>query len=166
MGRLCCRNPSRILPGERFVTSYSIDVNGQITSGEGGIAGTVQRPDSSSLDYQSQLEAARAITSDEVVNGSIRLNKKFDVYVFDGQAGDVVTIGLQARNGTLDPVLYLLDAAGTQLAENDDAGTDTTDALISEFTLPEDGRYIIIATHFGARYGVTSGDYSLTLRLN
>jgi hypothetical protein len=156
----------QILPGERYVTSYTINVDGTVTAGEGGIIGTVQRPDVSSLDFAPQIETAQILTSGQTVNGSIRINDKFDVYVFDGQAGQVVTIGMQARNGTLDPVLYLLDQGSVQIAENDDAGTDTRDALISEFTLPEDGRYIIIATHFGAAHGVTSGDYTLTLRLN
>jgi hypothetical protein len=165
-GQVVLSQTQQILLGERYVISYTIDVNGQLTAGEGGLVGTVQRPDVSSLDFASQLETARIIASDEVVNGSIRLDNKFTVYVFDGSAGDTVTIGMQARNGTLDPVVYLLNPSGTQLTENDDASADTRDALISEFTLPADGRYIIIATHFGAQFGVTSGDYTLTLRLN
>lgn len=155
-------------PTERYLTSFFINTDGTITAGEGGIFGTSLRPDSSSLaqDYAPLLETARVLTSGETVTGSIRLNKKFDVYVFDGEAGDVVTISLEGLNGTLDPVLFLIDPNNVQIAENDDANRDTTNSLINEFTLPEDGRYIIIATHFGARYGVTAGDYRLTLRLN
>jgi hypothetical protein len=165
-GQVVLSQSQQIIPGERYVTSYNIGTDGQITAGEGGLIGTVERPEAASLDYTAQLETARIITSDEVINGSIRLNKKFDVYVFDGEAGDVVNLAMQARNGTLDPVVYLLDPSGVQIAENDDAGVDTRDALISEFSLPADGRYIIVATHFGAQFGVTSGDYTLTLRLN
>jgi hypothetical protein len=151
---------------ERYVTSYTIDTDGQITAGDGGIFGTLSVPDSATIDYSSQIETAQVLTSDQAVNGSIRLNKKFDLYVFDGEAGQVATIGMVGRNGTLDTVLFLIDANGTQIAQNDDASADTTDSLISDFALPEDGRYIIIATHFGGLYGVTAGDYALTLRLN
>jgi hypothetical protein len=67
-------------------------------------------------------------------------------------------------SGTLDPTLYLIGPQGDQIAENDDAvAGENTNALISNLTLPADGQYIIIATHFGARYGGTTGTYSLTL---
>jgi len=166
-GQVILATTQTIRPTERFVASYNIGVDGTLTPGEGGIVGTVQRPDSSAIDYAVALESAAVLTSNQTVSGSIRLTRKFDVYVFDGTAGQKVSIGMEALNGTLDPVLFLLDTAGVQVAENDDAaGGGTTNSLISEFTLPADGRYIIIATHFGGRYGVTAGDYNLTLRLN
>jgi len=154
-------------PGERFVTSFNIGVDGLVTAGDGGFFGTVQRPDYASLDYLAEIENAQVMTSGQTLTGSIRLNQKFQVYVFNGEAGQRATVGMEALNGTLDPVVFLLDQNGVQVAQNDDAaGGGTTNSLISEFILPEDGQYIIIATHFGARYGVTSGDYNLTLRLN
>ncbi|MBL8162981.1 MAG: PPC domain-containing protein [Anaerolineae bacterium] len=153
--------------GERYVASFNIGLDGTITAGEGGFFGTVQRPDVASLDYNAELENARVLTGGETVTGSIRLNRKFEVFVFDGTAGQVVTVDMDALSGTLDPVLFLVDPNGVQVAQNDDApGGRTINSLISEFTLLEDGRYIIIATHFGARFGVTAGDYNLTLRLN
>ncbi len=165
-GQLVMSRTQQLLLNERYVTSYSIDLTGQVQAGEGGIFGTSQRPDSSSLDVASQLAAAQILTSGQSVTGRIQLNKKFDVYVFEGRAGDVVTISMEGLSGTLDPVLFLLDPNQAQIAANDDAGRDTTNSLINEFSLPDDGQYIIIATHFGARYGVTAGDYRLTLRLN
>lgn len=167
-GQLVQSVTQQLQPTERYLTSFFINTDATIAGGEGGIIGTSLRPDSSSLaaDYVPQIETARVLTSGETVTGSIRLNQKFGVYLFDGDAGDVVTISMEGLNGTLDPVLFLIDPNNVQIAQNDDANQDTTNALISEFTLPEDGRYIIIATHFGARYGVTTGDYRLTLRLN
>lgn len=156
----------QLQPTERYLTSFFINTDGTITAGEGGIFGTSLRPDSGSLDFVGQIPSARVVSSGETVTGSIRLNKKFDVYAFQGEAGDVVTISMEGLNGTLDPVLFLIDPNNVQIAQNDDANRDTTNSLISEFTLPEDGQYIIIATHFGARFGVTAGDYRLTLRLN
>jgi hypothetical protein len=154
--------------GERYITSFNIGTDGQVTAGEGGSFGTFQQPDAGALlqDVSSQIASARVVAPGETVSGSIRLNKKYDVYAFDGRANQVVTIGMEARNGTLDPTLFLLSPDGQQIAQNDDANQETTNSLINEFTLPADGRYIIIATHFGARYGVTAGDYTLTLRLN
>jgi hypothetical protein len=141
-------------------------VDGQVTGGEGGIFGTTRRPDVTPLDYTAELENAQVIASGQSLAGSIRLNQRFDVYVFDGRAGQVVTLGMNAQNGTLDPVLFLLNPGGVQIAQNDDAASDTINALINGFTLSEDGRYIIIATHFGGPFGVTAGDYNLTLRLS
>lgn len=165
-GNIVLAKTQQLFVKERFVTSFSIDTAGQLAGGDGGIFGTLDAPDASTLDYASQIETAQVLTSDQSVNGSIRQNKKFDLYVFDGTAGQVATIGMSGRNGTLDTVLFLIDPSGVQVAQNDDASAETTDSVINEFTLPADGRYVIIATHFGGPYGVTSGDYALTLRLN
>ena len=120
----------------------------------------------SSLKLFRQAASAVELSSDETVTGSIRLNRKFDVYIFDGKAGQVATIGMEQLNGTLDTVLFLIGPGGDQITQNDDASRDTRNSVISNFPLPVDGRYIVIATHFGGRYGVTAGDYRLTLRLN
>ena len=71
---------------------------------------------------------------------------------------------MNATNGTLDTTLYLVSPSGELVAQNDDAVPgENTNSLISDFTLPEDGQYIIIVTHYGALYGGTTGTYSLTL---
>ena len=90
------------------------------------------------------------------------------LYTFDGQAGDQIRIGMQATAGTLDTSLYLLSPDGAQIAANDDAVVnETTDSLIDTYTLPADGTYIIVASHYGLLYGGTSGTYNLSLtRLN
>ncbi|MEZ4666652.1 MAG: PPC domain-containing protein [Anaerolineae bacterium] len=153
---------------ERYVVSFNIGLDGQITAGEGGIFGTKQRPDVASIlaEAITQATSAPSLVTDQTVSGSIRLNHKFDVYVFDATAGQVATIGMEQLNGTLDTVLFLIGPGGDQITQNDDASSDTRNSIINNFPLPVDGRYIVIATHFGGRYGVTSGDYRLTLRLN
>jgi hypothetical protein len=166
-GQLVTTQSGEVRQDERYVTSYTIGVNGDVTGGDGGIFGTTKRPDVTPLNYATEVENAQIMTTGQSLLGSIRLDHRFDVYVFDGKAGQVATIGMNAQNGTLDTVLFLLNPGGVQIAQNDDAvGADTTDSLISGFTLSEDGRYIIIATHFGGPFGVTAGDYNLTLRLN
>jgi hypothetical protein len=158
---------------EVFLTSFVIGVDQQVQMSEGGFIGTRQqagdqRLDSASLNIQSELAAAVETFSGQTVSGSITNINKFDLYKFEGQAGDVVTISMVATAGRLDTVLFLLDPSGFQVADNDDAVVgESTDSLISEYVLPEDGEYIIIATHFGMQYGGTTGAYDLAFsRLN
>jgi len=105
------------------------------------------------------------ITSGQAISGSITAQDKFDVYTFAGQAGDLVTIDLRATSATLDTLLFLLDPNGIEIASNDDAN-ETTNSVIFEQLLSEDGQYTIIATHYGTVYGGTTGGYNLSLRID
>ncbi len=167
-GQVVLQKNEPLSPDQRYVISYNIGLDGQITAGEGGIFGTKQKSDAASLltDVVAELQSAPILVNAQPSTGSIRLNNKFDVYVFDGKAGQVATLGMERLNGTLDAVLFLIGPGGDQLTQNDDASNDTTNSLINNFILPVDGKYTVIATHFGGQYGVTSGDYRLTLRLN
>ncbi|MCA0453242.1 MAG: PPC domain-containing protein [Chloroflexi bacterium] len=167
-GQVVLQQNEPLQTDERYVVSYNIGLDGAITAGEGGVFGTKQRPDASSLltDVVTELPTAPVIANGTPVTGSIRLTNKFDVYTFDGTAGQVATIGLERLNGTLDPVVFLIGPGGDQITQNDDASLETTNSAINNFILPVDGQYTIIATHFGGEYGVTAGDYRLTLRLN
>jgi uncharacterized protein YfaP (DUF2135 family) len=148
------------LPGERYLTSFTIGVDGAVTPSDGGIIGG-----SETLNYQAELDEAQTLSGGQTITGSITPDNKFDVYVFEGSAEDVVTIGMQATSGTLDTTLFLIGPDGTEIAQNDDAvPNETTDSLISNFTLPDDGQYIIIASHFGTLFGGTTGVYSLTFQ--
>jgi uncharacterized protein YfaP (DUF2135 family) len=151
------------IPGQIYLTSFTVDVNGFASAGQGGILG-----DSSVLDIGSALSGAVPIAYGDTVSGTITQNNKFVLYTFDGQAGDQIRIGMQATAGTLDTSLYLLSPDGAQVAANDDAVVnETTDSLIDTYTLPSDGTYIIVASHYGLLYGGTSGTYNLSLtRLN
>lgn len=156
------------LADQRYLTSFVVDVNGGVVAGQGGFIGTGQQLDAATIQYQSELESALPIASGETLSGSITNENKFDLYYFDGEAGDVVSVSMEATAGRLDTTLFLIDPNGIQIAVNDDAAVgESTDSLISEFPLPEDGRYIIIATHFGMLYGGTTGAYNITFsRLN
>jgi Bacterial pre-peptidase C-terminal domain len=153
---------------ERFLINFVIDVNRQVTAGDFGSIGTSQRLDAGAIDFQAQLESGLPIASGETLGGSLTTDKKYDLYYFDGEAGDIVTVSMETTAGRLDTTLFLIDPNGLQIAENDDAVVgESTNSLINEFTLPETGRYIIIATHFGMLYGGTTGAYNLTFsRLN
>jgi hypothetical protein len=50
------------------------------------------------------------------------------------------------------------------VATNDDAvAGEDTNSLIANLEIPQDGRFIVIATRFGILYGATTGSYQLTL---
>ncbi len=158
-GKEVFHDTTRPILNDRYLTSFTITADGQGVPSDGGIITGVD-----SLDFQGDLENAVTLVAGAPATGSITQDNKFDVYVFNGQAGDTYSIALNNTSGNLDPSLYLIGPAGDQVAANDDAVPgENTNSLISNFALPADGQYIIIATHFGARYGGTTGTYSLTL---
>lgn len=153
--------PVSPLPGQRFVTSFVLDGTGTASLGAGGIIGG-----SETLNYAAEIETAPVILSSQIINGSITSDNKFDVYAFEGQAGQRVTIRMAATQGSLDPLLFLVSPSFFEVASNDDAIPGSVkDSLIEAFTLPETGRYYILATHFATIYGGTTGTYSLTMTL-
>lgn len=153
---------------ERYVTSFFVDTAGAIAPGEGGLFGSIVRPDASGFlpQVNATSDSIPTISFGQTLNGSIRLDRRAEYYGFDAEAGQSITVQMQRVNGTLDPVLFLISPNGIQVAENDDATGDTRDSVINQFVLPETGRYIIIATHFGGQFGVTAGDYTIGLRVN
>jgi hypothetical protein len=94
----------------------------------------------------------------------------FHGYEFDGRAGGVVTITMNANTcGVPDPVLHLFGPAnaagdrGANLAENDDALLPCfLDSQIKSFTLPINGTYLIVATSFLQQGGNRNYRLSLT----
>lgn len=146
---------------DHYLTSFTIAQDGRVSGGPGGMMGG-----SETLDISTKLPSAVTITSGQTITGSITQDDKFDVYVFDGQPGDVVTVAMNATSGTLDPLLFVLDPNGVEIAENDDADAGTINSLITGLTLGQSGQYVIIATHFGTIYGGTTGGYELTLRID
>lgn len=149
------------LLADHYVTSFTINNDGTVVAGPGGISGI------ESLNWEAEAATAQNLLPGDAVSGSITPTNKFDLYAFDGLAGDVVTISMTAASGTnLDTKLYLIGPNGTVVTQNDDAvAGENTDSLINNFTLPEDGQYIIIATHYGDQYGITAGAYTLSLDL-
>jgi hypothetical protein len=84
-------------------------------------------------------------------------------YRFVGKVSELVTINMQAEDTmALDPYLILLDSELNELAFNDTAGS-SSNARITQFILPSNGEYYIIATRAGLFNGVTTGRYTLSL---
>ncbi|MBC6955200.1 MAG: PPC domain-containing protein [Chloroflexi bacterium] len=98
----------------------------------------------------------------ETTVGELTEQAQTGVFRFNGTAGDRVTIAL--NSDAFDPKLRLVGPDGTVLAEDDDSGPDLN-ALISEFTLPRDGEYVIEIDGFRGASGdrVLLGEFSLSL---
>jgi len=153
-------------PDQRLVTNFTVQPSDFGVAGEAGFIDA----GSSTLDYQSAVLDAPAIESGVPITGTISPGNTFDLYQFDGIAGETVSIGMAAVTLALDTNLYLIGPSGRELIANDDADPAAlgltgrkTDSQISGYILPENGPYTIIATRYGNQYGGTIGVYQLTL---
>ena len=156
-------------PGQRYVTNFTVTPAGTAIVGEAGFIDA----GSATLAYQEAAFDAPLMQYGEQVTGVISADNAFDVYRFDGAAGDSVTISMAAATQTLDTNLYLISPGDREIAANDDAdpvllgtASRTTDSLISGFVLAENGPHTIIATRYANQYGGTLGVYTLTLQRN
>src|SRR5207247_5912931 len=86
---------------------------------------------------------AQPIKIPQAIDGLIREPRDVDVFRLEGKAGQrLVFEVLAARHGSaLDSILTLYDAAGQQLASNDDID-GTTDSRL-DVILPKDGTYYL-----------------------
>jgi hypothetical protein len=127
-------------------------------------------PESVEREPNDATQTAQAVTLPVIVNGRIDRPGDWDVYRFEGRAGQQIVAEVCARRleSPLDSVLELLDAAGRRLALNDDhedksdgLQTHHADSLIN-VTLPADGTYYVRlgdAQHHGGP------EYAYRLRL-
>ncbi|HKH43655.1 MAG TPA: hypothetical protein VKM72_03235 [Thermoanaerobaculia bacterium] len=63
-------------------------------------------------------------------------------YVYEGKAGEVVTVNVTTETPGLDPNVRLVDPAGLEVAFDDDSGGQGH-ALIQDHLLASDGTYTI-----------------------
>jgi hypothetical protein len=109
-----------------------------------------------------QDEGGQSIAYGETHAGSISAESYSDLYLFQGRAGEIITITMTTAEGDLDPYVSLVDATGAGVAFSDDDG-DGDNALLEGVRLPLNGVYYIIASRFGHVQGSTTGSYQLTL---
>ena len=157
------------LVNQRFVTNFTVLPDGKASAGQGGFIDG----GSSLIPYRSEAFDAPEIAAGEAVTGTISPSNTFDVFNFQGAAGETVTIRMSAATQVLDTSVFLISPSGVEIAANDDGdaallGTSgfATDSIISGLALTENGPYTIVATRYAAQFGGTIGNYSLTLEKN
>ncbi|MDY7022074.1 MAG: trypsin-like peptidase domain-containing protein [Cyanobacteriota bacterium] len=109
-------------------------------------------------DRSSQLileERGRLDNSDPVLPSD---GSRYDEYVFDGEAGQSVTIRLESSE--FDPYLAVFSPNGQLVGENDDANSSEKNAALT-FTLPVTGRYRVVVNAYDS---TGQGDYLLTVQ--
>ena len=147
--------------GSHYMITFTIQPDGTVVAGPGG---GFQMDNPNSLNYQAEKPNAIPVNYQQTVSGTITSQQRFVLYTFEGQIGDIVTIGMNATSGTLDPSLYLISPDDIVVSYNDDiAFGDNADSAIDSVTLPSTGSYYIIATHYGLDVGGTEGTFNLTL---
>ncbi len=109
---------------------------------------------------------AQKISYNNQYKGTITAATPLDFYSFSGKTGELVTIAMNAVSDAADTdlnaYLILMDSDLNELASNDDVAT-RRDARITQFRLPKDGEYTILATRAGLQSGTTTGAYDLAL---
>jgi len=117
------------------------------------------------------LATAQRVTPPIFINGRIEKSGDWDVFRFDGRAGEEIVAEVWARrlDSPLDSVLRLTDPAGKQLAFNDDhedkglgLSTHHADSLIRA-KLPATGAYFI---HVGDVQRSGGPEYGYRLRIS
>lgn len=135
-----------------YVTSYGAAETGDyvvsVTQSTGGGSGSGRDSLTLSLgqDTGGTLDTADSRSTD---------GKYQDIYVFEGSAGESVQVDM---TGEFDTFLSVVTPSG-QTYENDDYNSDVSRSRV-EFTLPESGRYRIVATTYGSDL---TGSYNLAL---
>jgi hypothetical protein len=128
---------------------------------DGTVALTVVLPDGETKPHKVLIESTLPVVAEKepnegfkqsqeiklpvVVEGMVERPRDVDVFRFAGKRGQKVTAEVLAhRYGSpLDAMLTLYNAAGQQVAFNDDLAPDTRDARL-EVVLPADGDYFLV----------------------
>lgn len=121
-------------------------------------------PEQQEQEPNNKPEQAQRVSLPVIVNGRIDQPDDWDVFSFNGRAGDEIVAEVYARrlDSPLDSVLKLTDATGQQLAFNDDH-EDKGSGLLTHHAdswlrakLPADGTYFVHISdaqhHGGAEY--------------
>lgn len=101
----------------------------------------------------------------ETFTGEITSDTFVQTFTFDGTAGQIVNIRMEAISGDLDPLLVLQNAQGAELAANDDENESSRNAAIVAYALPSDGTFTIVATRFNRESGLSQGEFTVTLEI-
>lgn len=94
----------------------------------------------------------------ETVRGEL-LPRVEEIWTFDAEEGQYVTIRLSGVAGDLDTYLELYDADEELLDEDDDSGGNLNSAIV-DFRIPDSGTFTILVKPYGGQ-----GTYELSLEI-
>lgn len=104
---------------------------------------------------------SRIIGSGQTLGGAIAPNNDRDTYYFNGTQGQQATMRMNKNGSSLDSYLTLYGPNGSEVTRNDDSGGNLN-SFINGVTLPQTGRYRLVASSYG---GSSGGAYTLALQL-
>lgn len=111
-------------------------------------------------------QAAQPVALGASVEGEITADNWVRYYRFEAQRDDIITVSMSRyQEGRVDSWLEIANAGLQTLILDDDTGGgwSNQDALISEYRIPADGTYYIIATRYEKENGTTTGRYLLEI---
>lgn len=108
---------------------------------------------------------AQSIRYGEAVEGALGGDPWQAAYQFEGQAGDRVSVRMEAHPNALglfalEPYVMLFGPDGRFVAQSSDYLYEPF-AQIEDVTLPQDGTYTVVAARYMGAQGVSSGTYTL-----
>jgi hypothetical protein len=104
-----------------------------------------------------------AVTAFNSISGTLDDVTPLRLYAYTGLAGEILNIAMRSTSGDLDPFLLVVDPKGRELVRNDDESSESLNAVIRGFRLPESGNYIVVASRYGQQYGFTQGEFDLSI---
>jgi len=139
-----------------------------VASRYGGVAGdsagtfalTIDEAENSGIGNSSR--APLPIAYGETIESNLDNQQYERFYTFNARRDDLITIGMRrGASGRLDSYIILANAGFIPLIEDDDGGTGQN-ARISEYRIPADGTYYIVATRYSGKEGTSEGEFILT----
>jgi hypothetical protein len=122
---------------------------------------TLDEADGSGL--RASPQTALVMRPGQTLEGEIDATVSGQYYRFEAQQDQLITVSMERLGGDLDPFLVLADAGMREIVSDDDSGPGNN-ALISDFLIPADGTYYLLATRHDREIGTTSGRYRLSLQ--
>jgi hypothetical protein len=151
---------SLVLPQDG--TYYVVATRYGLTAGTttGTFVLTLNEADGSGLGISPMT--ALTIQPGQTVEGSLTPTLHTQYYRFDAQQNDLITVRMERASGDLDPFLAIASPGLQEIVSDDDSGGGQN-AMISDFRIPSNGTYYIVATRFERAAGTTRGNYRLSL---
>ena len=108
------------------------------------------------------LQTPRVLNPFQPVTGNLDDNTLSQTWQFQAEAEQVVSLVAEST-GNLDPVIELRDSLGNIVAANDNATFNDSGARLESVYLPYQDTYTVEVYREGKEFGITSGDYELTM---